>query len=190
MARIDFSDPEQFEKAFREHFPEMCKVAYPILTDSALAKDTAQEVFLDLWRNRGSLEIKSSLRAYLYRSTVNKSLDKLRSRNRRGDLHENAQKEMPAALNTTGEAILAGELAELVQRGIAKMPPQCALIFNMSRFRGLKNKEIAEELGISVKTVENQMGKALRILREFLKPYLKDMGAGALILLWHLWGGF
>ncbi len=115
--------------------------------------------------------IDSSLKSYLYRAVRNAALNRLK--------HEKVKANHVAFVTSRNENFVspADELEETelhfrIQRALKKLPEQCRVVFEMSRFEELKYTEIAERLGISVKTVENQMGKALRIMREQLNDYL------------------
>lgn len=164
---------QDFESLFRAHFNELCRIAMPILRDSDQVKDAVQEVFIDLWRKKDQLEVQSSFKAYLYKAVVYKALDHIRKQ-ARIDRSEGAYRaSRPYQNETTAETVAGNEMQAIVQAGIDKMPPRCAMVFTLSRYQGLKNREIAENMDISIKTVENQLGKALKIMRAHLEPYLQ-----------------
>lgn len=174
MPASNIRDRKGFETVFRLQFKRLTGVSHSILRDSGRAKDAVQEVFLELWRNREKVVIKGSVEAYLYRAVINRSLDILRKEKRFVLTEKDSEIWVDSGRNTTGETVLANELARIVQKGLEQMPPRCRLIFQLSRYQGLKNREIAEQLDLSLKTVENQMGKALKILKEHLQPHFKD----------------
>src|SRR6185436_2384014 len=118
-----------------------------------------QEVMLELWRRRAEIEISESLRAYLLRATRNRSLNQLRHIN----VARRAERQLVAA-----------ELRSALTGAVAELPPACREVFELSRGHGLRYSEIASTLGISVKTVESQMGKALKHLRSRLASWLPE----------------
>ena len=161
---------EAFEALFEAYYSPLCRYANGILNDTDEARDTVQKVFIELWEKRSSLEILVSLKSYLYRSVHNRSLNTLKA-NKRFD--KNVELGSVALFAPdTDESISHSELQKRIHEAIGKLPPQCARIFEMSRFEHLKYHEIAAALELSVKTVENQMGKALKILRTELSDYL------------------
>lgn len=137
----------------------------------AIAEEIVQDVLLELWRRRESLVNNSSPQAYLFQSTRNRSLNHLR--------HERVVKEgepfakRPESMEPMAHAhMVEDEMQLAVRRAVADLPDRCREIFELSRVHGLKYTEIAVTMEISVKTVEAQMGKALRILREALAPWI------------------
>lgn len=128
-------------------------------------------MFIQFWEKRAEIMIDSSLKSYMYRAVRNAALNRLK--------HEKVKAGHAAYAMSVGETStspLEGleetELHLRIQLALKKLPEQCRVVFEMSRFEELKYSEIAERLDISVKTVENQMGKALRIMREQLHDYL------------------
>jgi len=136
------------------------------------AEDIVQNVFLSFWKDRNSIEINESVRAYLFRSVHNRCLDALKHREviLRHNFRSNADN--PSCTEETWETFVEAELYIILLKAMDKLPAECRKVFRYSRIDLLSHKEIAEKLGLSVKTVENQIGKALRILREALKDYL------------------
>jgi RNA polymerase sigma-70 factor (ECF subfamily) len=142
-----------------------------MLRERASAEEIAQDVMLELWRRRESLDVTESVRGYLLQATRNRSLNALRHRaiERRSEpLLADGVTHLPP----TDAAVRERDLERAIQTAIADLPDRCRQIFELSRVEGLKYSEIASRLGISVKTVEVQMGKALRILRQRLKAWL------------------
>lgn len=168
-------DQASFEKLFREYFPSLMAFARKILVDEDDAREVVQKVFINLWEKRGELDLATSLKSYLFTSVHNRSLNVIRDRKKftSGEIPEMAEGWDVSA------QIESMELEEKIRAVISSLPEKCREIFEMNRFEGLKYSEIAEKLEISVKTVENQMSKALNILREKLSKYLS-------ILLWLL----
>jgi RNA polymerase sigma-70 factor (ECF subfamily) len=171
---LELSDEQTFEKLFTDWFGKLHVYACSILKDDAVAEEAVQVVFSRLWMKRNALQIHTSLNSYLYGSVYRECMDWLR--------HEKQKKRYKAyvlsnATDSDGEQAAAKtELNELEQRineTIGNMPELRRSIFQLSRFGELKYREIAEELGISVKTVEAQMTKALKELRKNLIGFVE-----------------
>jgi RNA polymerase sigma-70 factor (ECF subfamily) len=171
LRRIQAGDESAFDAAFREWYPVLVRVATALLHEVDAAEEVAQEVMLELWRRRHVINAEVSLRAYLLRSVRNRSLNHLRHLRVRRDSEADVEATYDAPL-TADQPIAAGELSAAVQQAVSDLPPRCREVFELSRLHGLKYAEIAESLGISQKTVEAQMGKALRIMRERLAHWL------------------
>ena len=173
VARLARGDRAAFEAVFHEHYVSLVRFAEAMLRSREAGEDIVQEVLLNLWRQRENLRIDDSLRAYLYRAVRNRALNSVRNDRVRREALPDLVKESPEpAASEVG--LLEGELEAAVRAAIAQLPPRCREIFELSRFKGLRYVEIAETLGISVKTVETQMGRALKILRERLAPFLRQ----------------
>jgi RNA polymerase sigma-70 factor (ECF subfamily) len=176
LARMAAGDQASFDAIFRAHYAPLVGFAQAMLRDRAAAEDVAQEVMLELWRRREGVAIQESLRAYLLRACRNRALNQLRHANvqRRAEPHLVGED----AVNATGASeLIADELNDAIVAAIAELPPGCREVFLLSRTNGLRYAEIAEKLGISIKTVESQMGKALRHLRIRLAAWLPEGGA-------------
>ncbi|MCW5923199.1 MAG: RNA polymerase sigma-70 factor [Saprospiraceae bacterium] len=171
IAALRNGDESAFDAVFRRWYEPLCQYACR-MTDSDIdeAEDIVQQVFVKIWEQRERLAIEWSLKAYLYKTVHNAALNRIRaSQTRSKYLDFNAaQLDNKQALPDDH----ASELGEHLQKALDLLPPQCRHIFELSRFEELKYREIADHLGISIKTVETQMGKALRILRLQLADYL------------------
>lgn len=135
------------------------------------AEETVQNMFFNLWGKREQLEI-SSVKAYCYRAVHNECLNKIKHGKIKMSYAEDYKKIADQKQDSPAKILHAKELSAQIQEAIESLPEQCQAVFRLSRFEHLKYSEIAEQLGISVKTVENHMGKALKLLREKLKDYL------------------
>ena len=161
-----------FEKLFKTHFRSLHAYAISILKDEAVGEEIVQNVFYKLWEKRETVEFEVSPKAYLYRAVYHDCLNyikhiKVRTAHAMHVVqHTNGQVE-----NTSGK-LLQGELRDRIHEAMNQLPEQCRTIFQMSRFEGMKYHEIAQEMGLSVKTIENQMGKALRLMRQKLVEFL------------------
>ncbi len=177
--RIRSGDKQVFEDLFRMYYKPLCGYAQTILKDLDEAEEAVQNLFFNLWSRRESLEINISVKSYLYRATHNDCLNRIKH----GKVKLAYSQEVKAMAGGTvngEESIHARELHKRIGTAVSELPEQCGMVFKLSRFENLKYQEIAERLDISVKTVENHMGKALKLLREKLKDYLPG-------LLWLWW---
>ena len=171
LARLRAGETTAFDAIFRANYALLVRVAEAMLRERATAEEIAQEVMLELWRRRESLDVTDSVRGYLLQATRNRTLNALR--HRAIERKSEAQIiEGTAHLPPTDSGAREGEIEIALQSAIAELPDRCRQVFELSRVDGLKYSEIATRLGISVKTVEVQMGKALRLLRERLKAWL------------------
>ncbi len=156
---------------FNRYYKYLVVTAYNLLHDDHRAKDIVQDVFFDLWKKRDNLNIHGSLKSYLRKVVVNRCIDEVRRIKRRGRPEEVQDFNQPA-LNYSPESQLeAEELQQTINRAIDGLPDRCRTVFTLSRLEGLSHKEISAELGISLKTIENQMTKALKIIREAVSKY-------------------
>ena len=149
---------------FKSHYKNLCSYAYLFVKDADSAEDMVQEVFYKLWKNKEKLKIDSSIKSYLFRSVRNACMNFLEHMKVRDGYREFSEANNQRG-NSTYDHAIVNELERKIKETIDKLPPE-------RRNEGLKYREIAEELDISVKTVENQMYQALSFLRENLKEYL------------------
>lgn len=157
-----------FEHLFRSNHKSLCRTANYIVNDHDGAEDIVQDAFLNVWNLRDSIQ-PESLVGYLYRATTNGALNYIEKNKRFSQFIG----ELKPVVQPDGSTALAEkELKASIQKAMDKLPPKCKVIFVLSRFGQMRYKQIALHLDISVKTVENQMGKALEIMREELKPFL------------------
>lgn len=161
-----------FEKVFKSHFKSLHSYAYTIVKDDALAEEMVQNVFCKIWERKGQLAIETSLTAYLYRAVYNESLNYIKHQKVKMAYQAHATYQMSHQTDSASKKILLGDLEQQLRKAMSELPEQCRTIFQMSRFEELKYQEIADRLGISPKTVENQMGKALKLLRSKLVDFL------------------
>ncbi len=159
------------EDAFKAHFKGLHSYANAIIKDELMAEEMVQNVFYKLWKNKDALTITESTASYLYRSVYNESLNYLKHLKVKKTFQAHAVRTMEN-INNAAEKLKLKELEVKLEQALKELPEQCRTIFQMSRFEELKYMEIAGKLGISVKTVENQMGKALKLLRLKLVDFL------------------
>ena len=160
--------PEFLEDAFRTHFTGMHRYAYTLLRNDEAAKDAVQQVFTMLWENKDRIRVTSSPRGYLFRAIYNHCLNRITRSPRTAFLEEYEEKDLAVSADWLAEC---RELQTQIHQAIADLPDGCKEIFLKSRNEQKSYAEIASEGGISVKTVEAQISKALRILRTRLGAY-------------------
>lgn len=168
IAEIRNGDITAFEAVFRTYYRRLCAAVYGFVDSAETAEEIVQELFLRIWRQRESLQITDSLQAYLYQAARNASLNYLKHRRIESQWSERVRAGDAPVARAADEDLAEDELSRAIEAGIAALPERCRLVFTMSRRQGLSYAEIAEALGISVKTVEAQMGRALKSLRERL----------------------
>jgi RNA polymerase sigma-70 factor, ECF subfamily len=172
VAALRRGDESAFDDLFRAWYEPLVRYANK-LTDNDLdaAEDLVQQVFCKFWEQRAQLDIQFSVKAYLYRMVYHQGLSAIRAEKTRERYTQHQQRVMENA-NESAPDQQGGELQKIYATALQKLPPQCRQVFELSRFESLKYREIADQLGISVKTVEAHMGKALRVLRFELSDYL------------------
>lgn len=171
LKRLKSDDRDALKDLFQGFYQPVCQAINRFIRDHATTEDLAQEVFLRFWEKRHTIEVTSSLSAYLRRMAINEALGYLR-RNKRYEEDEFDPSLEPGEDASAEAHFLHAELEQSIKEAIDTLPPKCRAVFQLSRFEELTYNEIAGQMGISVKTVENQMGKALKILRERLQGYL------------------
>jgi len=163
-------DERAFQALFRKYYRAMCHFANQFLADSDIAEEIVQEMFVKIWEKRSVLNIETSVKHYLFRSVRNHCLNQIQ--------HEKIKKQYASKVLESAsqefnpdDYFLEVDLVQRIEKSIESLPPKRREIFRLSRERGMKYKEIADALDISVKTVEAQMGLALKHLREELKDF-------------------
>lgn len=178
LAEIDFfkalkeGDESAFEMMFKSHYQPLCNYAYSFLLDRDEAEEVVQATFLAIWEKKEGITIASSLKAYLYRAVRNNCLNVLKHAKIKKRHAEESAFVSDRSHEAVAQSVISTELDQKIGDALMALPEQCRLIFKLSRYEELKYAEIAQQLNISVKTVENQIGKALKIMREQLKEYL------------------
>ena len=157
---------------FKTYYQPLCRYAHVLLSDADQAEEMVQQTFITIWEKRGGIDITTSVKAYLYRAVRNACLNEIKHRKVKEKYIKSEQTGSDRYIEPSDQSTLHLELEEKILAAIDTLPQQCRLIFQLSRFEELKYQEIADQLNLSVKTVENQMGKALKIMREQLKEYL------------------
>ncbi len=163
------------ELMFTTYYSILCKRVNRIINNTIVSEDIVQDVFYNFWEKKSRLNIELSIGAYLNRMALNAALTYIRKVKKISlcELNDSlvSEKEL-SHIEREEEALSFKKLQEKVQRIIEALPPKCKIIFTMSRFEDMTNQQIADSLSISVKTVENQMTKALKVFRtNLVKEY-------------------
>lgn len=176
LARIGGGDEAAFEALFRAHAVPLRAFAFEYVKSRDIAVEVVHDVFLRIWQRRDSLEIRESFQAYIYRATRNRALDVVKRDALEQRYVANALRESVAGETgapASAQRILEQhDLAAAMERVVAEFPERRRMVFTLRWKSGLAHEEIAELMGISTKTVENQITRALRELRTRLTPYL------------------
>ncbi len=152
---------------FYDYYVPLCNLAYRHLYSEAESEDVVQEVFANFWQKRKELNVNTSLKNYLYSAVKNKCIEKIR-RKKIEDRYISEQMMRETDTEEEKDDFEKLILIDKVNKSIEKLPKKCKEVFKMSKIEGLTYNEIAEELGISVKTVEGQMRRAFILIREFV----------------------
>lgn len=174
FGKVKNGDLGAYELLFKKYYKELYRFAFNFIRDMTVAEEMAQEVFLYIWEKRKKIEIQTTLKTYLYSAIKNKCLNYIKL-------------ELPKqqAMSDVGDVMLAvttekrledaenERLKNSIKQAIDQLPTKCRQIFMLSRNAGMTYEEIADELSLSKKTVENQMGIALKKLRDSLEPVYK-----------------
>lgn len=169
-SRVKTGDKEAFEILFEKYYAVLCLISKRYTHDMGNSREIIQSLFVSLWDKKDDLNISSSVKSYLYQCARYNSIRYLRNDRKTGIRFELIPEE-----ETNNEFIDHIEYAELqdkIIKTIDALPQQCQKVFKMSRFEQLKQSEIADKLGISIKTVETHISKALRMLEEKLQEDL------------------
>ena len=172
LARLRQGDDDAFATIFREHYSSLVLTAARLLGDRSLGEEMVQDVMLELWRRRETLALTGPLRAYLHQSTRNRALNHLR--HGRTVRQSEPFVRPPTAAPHADSRVGSRELQAAVAQAMSELSPPQREVFEMNRTQGLTYNEIADVLGISVKSVEARMGRALKQLREALAEWLPD----------------
>ena len=154
-----------FERLFNKNYKKLCGYVLKLSGNPDLAEDVVQEVFIKLWESRTEIRIKTSVKSYLFKACHNKFIERMRASTKEASLLETLKWETLSRLQPeegTGKL----QKIEIINVAIEQLSPKCREAFLLSRYNELKYKEIAEVMGISVKTVEIHISKALSQLRQ------------------------
>lgn len=177
--RIRNGDEAAFKVIYNKYTPRLYYFIYEYIPLADIVENIIQDTLMALWNKKSELADNTNLGAYLFTIAKNNCLYKLRDQRYHKKIFESsdvdsselkANMDALSMLDTSQLAFL--EIEQIIEETLAQLPPQCRTVFSMSRFDDKKNKDIAEELGISVKAVEGHITKALKLFRATLNDYL------------------
>ena len=179
LQKLKSGDEDTYIALFKEYYVPLCAYSRRYVGRKDIAEEIVSESFFKIWENRKKLEIHSSIKSYLFQAVANNSLHhlrKLKKEKKIDDYFSGIENEnigfSEISENITEQSLLLRELNALIEDAISQLPPQQQIAFRLKRVEGKKNKEIAEEMGIALKTVEMHLSKAMLAMRENLKDYL------------------
>jgi RNA polymerase sigma-70 factor (ECF subfamily) len=174
LRKIQKGDIQSFEKLFHRYYSGLCGYAETLIGKKEVAEEVVQDVFYNIWKNREALKISKSWQSYLYRAAFNNSMMYLRKMRREQPLNEGGSLDPEVGTPDPSQLMQLNEVSEVVSKTLKDLPEKTREIFRLNRQEGLKYREIADRLSISVKTVEANMGKALKALRNSLEKYEQE----------------
>lgn len=165
---------KDFEILFKEYYSELCMFALKYTKNEEAAEEVVQEVFAKIWEKRTFINIKISVKSYLFISVRNKCLQQINHIKIVRKYEKYIDKKDENESISPYDAMIYEETLEIFNDALNTLPSKCKKIFTLSRFEGLKYKDIAEELKISIKTVEANISKALKTFRIYFPEYIKS----------------
>jgi RNA polymerase sigma-70 factor (ECF subfamily) len=174
-------DDDTYIFLFRKYYVPLCSYARRYVGRKDVAEEIVSDTFFNIWRNRNTLEIRSSVKGYLFHAVCNNSLSylrKLKKEERLDDFFKDTSEENIGFAVTPDEissdSLILKDLSQTIDQAVSQLPAQQQTVFRLKRYEGKKLKEIAQIMGLSVKTVEMHLSKAMLSLRKSLKEYLPD----------------
>lgn len=172
LQRMIEGDENAFKYFFDVYFDDLCNFVNSYIRDEIISEDIVQSIFIHLWEKKDSLPYNCSIKSYLYSASKNKSLNQLRNIKNRNRIAGELFTQPESISDDYADHFLEfEELKAIISNAIEGLPTQCKSIFQLSRDERLTNKEIADRLGITIKTVENQITIAIRKIKDFLRPF-------------------
>lgn len=172
IRRFIKGDHTAFELLFRFYYPGMVIFTSNIVLNNEDAEEIVQDFFVKLWSKRNLINDTSSLKNYLFTSVKNRAVNFLKKQQLNRKVTDKLEEMVSTDQLYNPDLFILSELQTKINNACGKLQPRTREIFSLSRFKGLSNDEIADQLNISKRTVETQISKALKVLREELKDYL------------------
>jgi RNA polymerase sigma-70 factor (ECF subfamily) len=183
ISKLKVADKSAFSTVFTAYYKDLVMFASRFTHDLNNAEEIVQDTFVRLWEEHESLKVSTSLKSYLLKMVQNKCIDWYRHKKIMQTHNDFVKEGSPQFDYDTDSYILHSEMQEQIEAALKMLPEAISEVFRMSRYKGLKYHEIADLLGVSVRTIEVRIGKALHMLRDHLKEYFFII-PGALIMLY------
>ncbi len=167
LEKVASGSRSAFNELFKKYHRYLVSIAYSYTHDMDISRDLSQEVFLDVWKRREKIEINSSFKSFIRRAVINQSLSRQKQKKYHAEIGDSSLQVQSD--DDSSQKLEYNELQGKIEEIVLALPDRCREVFQLSRYEGKSHKEIASILEISTKTIENQMTKALRTLREGLK---------------------
>ena len=171
LRQLAQGNQQALQQLFDQHYVTLCRIALRLVHRAEVAEEIVQDVFVYLWEKRGDYQISTSLGAYLTRAVRNRCLNHLKSRAARYDWSEEIQDHQHPVDAAPDAALQVAELTAALEHILPQLPERCQLVFSLIRYEARSYQEVADQLDVSVKTIEYHMGKALRLIRQHLVRY-------------------
>ena len=171
IKKLKEGDIRALEVIFNQHYANLCRYLLLLFKNQLLVENIAQDIFVYIWENRQQIEIKTSLESYLYSAGRYKAINQIRNVSKRNSINKSIANESPIEDKSSDSNLELKELEQIIENAIQTLPDRCQKIFRLSREEDMSYKEIAIIMNVSVNTVENQMGIALKKLRTVLRPF-------------------
>ena len=173
--RMADGDKEAFRFFFDKYYTDLCNLVNIYLHNQAISEEIVQDVYIYFWERKDNIKIESSVKSYLLKASKHKSLNYLRNEKNKLNILEKLSKVTSNTPDVPDSIMDASQIRAVIEQSVNSLPERCRQVYMLSREKDFTYREIANELGISEKTVENQMVKALKKLRELLRPYYNDI---------------
>jgi RNA polymerase sigma-70 factor (ECF subfamily) len=175
LKKISRQDDEKaLKELFDAFYGKLIEIAKFFVDDQFLAQDIVSEVFIKLWKNRSNLEEIKSIDPYLYIATKRQSLNQIRNNKKKNHVPiENLDTTIHVESRSPENILFSKEFAGIIKSAINNLPSKCRLVYTLVKDDGMKYQEVADTLGISVKTVEMHVGKALKRIKIAFDNYQK-----------------
>jgi len=163
MNLIKSGDKKAFKHLFDEYYVPLCRFVYLSVEDAFASEEIVQDIFVYVWEKRDEIEIRLTLKAYLFQAAKNRALNYCRDNSRMSFFYD-----LPDVIDCEDKTVELHELQNLIEEAVLALPEKCSEIFRMSREKNLSNSQIAKIKGLSVRTVENHIARALAKIKRHL----------------------
>lgn len=165
-----YEDPAAYKTLFFSMFPSLQNFAYAILRSRQVAEETASDALMEIWVRRKKLMEIDNLKFYLFTTVKNGALRKLKQENKAGRISlDNLDTEIVSDYSTPEENLRSNELEQALHNAVQQLPPRCRIIYKLAKEDKLRYTEISELLGVSIKTIDNQLSIALQKIADTIR---------------------